>query len=139
MGTEAIRVKGLKEFQKSIKEIDKELPKALRVAFNKAADLVTEDAKKRVPTRSGKAARSIKSRSTQVEARVVGGAKSAPYYPWLDFGGKVGRKKSINRPYKKRGRYLYAAYFQHRDSGDFQDALLSGIREVAADAGLELD
>src|SRR4051794_11989815 len=95
---ETIKVEGLKEFQRVLKKVDGDLPKALRMAFNKTAQLVVDDAKPRVPVRSGKAASTVKARSTQASARVVSGGDKAPYFPWLDFGGTVGKghKKGKN-------------------------------------------
>ena len=67
-----------------------------------------------------------------------GGGNKAPYYPWLDFGGSVGRRRSVRRPFLDKGRYIYAAYFRARDSGRFEDALSAGLVKVAKDAGLEV-
>lgn len=139
MAEPAIKIKGLKEFQKAIKSADSELPKVLRQVLNTAADSITNEAKSRVPVRSGRAMRSLKSKSTQTMARVGGGGARAPYYPWLDFGGSVGKGGSVRRPLKKRGRYLYYAYFKQRDSGKFEKLLEDGLRDVARRAGMELD
>jgi len=136
---QAIRVYGLKVFRKAVITANKEVSNSIWVAFNLAADLVVDDTKPRIQSRSGKAARSVKARSTQTAARIIGGSKQAPYYPWLDFGGRVGVNKSIDRPYRKRGRYMYKAYFDARDSGKFEELLEQGLRDVAAKAGLELD
>jgi len=137
--TEAIKIDGLRDFQRMIKDMDRDLPKALRVALNSAVDLVTDEARSKVPVRRGKAQGSIKSKSTQTSARVGAGGNQAPYYPWLDFGGRVGRKHSVERQFRKRGRYLYLAYFEQRDSGAFQEALSAAIDEIAAQAGLEIE
>lgn len=136
--SDVIKITGLNEFKKAIKQADSQLPKTMRIVFNKAADVITNDAKGRVPVRTGTAARSLKSKSTQTAARVSGGSNKAPYYHWLDFGGKVGKGRKSNRPFKKRGRYIYASYFKARDSGEFQRLLESGLKDVAAQAGLEL-
>jgi hypothetical protein len=136
---EAIRIEGLNEFRRSLKALDNDLPKVLRMAFNDAADLVTSDAQPRVPRRGGRARGSVKSKSTQTSARVIGGGRRAPYYPWLDFGGRVGPRKSIRRPFIKRtGRYIYKSYFAHKDSGDMQQALSHALIKVADQAGLEV-
>lgn len=134
----AIRVDGLKEFNKQLKQLDDDLPKALRVALNKSADLVVNAARPKVPKRSGRAAASIKARSTRTAVRVSFGGNRAPYMPWLDFGGRVGRKKRVKRAFLKEGRYVYPAYFQKRDSGEFQRVLQEALVEVAKQAGLEV-
>ena len=138
MADDAIRISGLREFRQGLKQLDSDLPKALRLAFNDAADIVVTDARPRVPSRSGKAASTVKARSTQSAARVVGGGNKAPYYPWLDFGGRVGRRKSVKRPFLPKGRYIYNAYFRAKASGQFQDALSNGLIQVARTAGIEV-
>jgi hypothetical protein len=107
---EAVSIVGLAEFRKGIKAMDRDLPKAVRIAFNDAADLIVSDARPEVASRSGRAKGTVKARSTQTSARVSGGSGRAPYYPWLDFGGRVGRRGSVRRPYLTKGRYIYAAY-----------------------------
>lgn len=137
MSTEAIRVTGLKEFQRNLKKLDADLPKALRMAFNGAADVVVKDASGRVKRKSGRAAGSVKARSTQTASRVVGGGNKAPYYPWLDFGGKVGRNRSVTRPFLKHGRYIYDAYFDNQ--ARYAELLERGLLDVAAAAGVEVE
>lgn len=137
MSGEAIRVTGLREFQRSLKKLDADLPKALRIAFNGAADVVVNDARPRVAKRSGKAASTVKARSTQTASRVVGGGNKAPYYPWLDFGGRVGRAHSVTRPFLKHGRYIYDAYFDNQSR--YGELLEQGLLDVAASAGVVIE
>lgn len=134
---EAIKVDGLAQFSRDLRTLDSDLPKALRVALNEAAQVVVDYAVPRIPKRSGRAARTIKARSTRTQVRVQGGSARAPYYPWLDFGGKVGRRNSVSRPFLKDGRYLYAGYFAKRD--EFSDVLTRALVGVAAQAGIEVD
>jgi hypothetical protein len=137
--TEAIKVEGLSKFVKDLKSIDKNLPKAVRLAFNEAANVVVEDARPRIPNRSGRARRAVRARSTQTKARVTGGGARAPYYPWLDFGGRVGRRKSVKRPFITEGRYIYRSYFEARDSGRFEDVMVRELVKVVESAGIEVD
>lgn len=134
---DAIRITGLDEFVRNLKRLDNDLPKVLRVAFNTAGQTIVTEARAGVPTKSGRAKASVKMRSTQKEARIVGGSKRVPYYPWLDFGGRVGPTKNIRRPFIKDGRYIYAAYFKHRDQlgGLLETALIDAARA----AGVEVD
>lgn len=134
---EAVSITGLREFQQQLKALDAELPKALRTAFNQAADIVVHEARPRVPSRSGKARASVKSRSTQTAARVVGGSKRVPYYPWLDFGGRVGPRGGVRRPFLKDGRFIYAAYFANRER--FAEGTAEALITVARKAGLEVE
>jgi hypothetical protein len=135
----AIKVTGLREFKNNLRALDRDLPKALRMAFNDAVNIVVDDAKPGIPHRSGRAAGSVKARSTQTAGRIKAGGNRAPYYPWLDFGGRVGRRNSVRRPVIANGRYIYPAYFKARDSGRFQDALSDGLISVARRAGLAID
>lgn len=137
--TDAIGVKGLHEFAKAVRKIDPELAKEIRVVLNNAADTIVDRAAVMVPRRSGKAADSIKAKSTRKLSRVAGGSARAPYYPWLDFGGRVGRGHSVERQFRKRGRYIYIQYFRARDSGEFQQIMSDGLLAVARRAGLEVD
>lgn len=136
-----LRIKGLAEFSKNLKALDAELPKGLRVALNEAAEVVAGAARPRVPKRSGRAQRSVKAKSTRTKVRVAGGGNRAPYYPWLDFGDKtgIGRGFAVHRPFRKQGRYIYATYYQKRDSGEFQQVLNEALLRVAASAGVGVD
>ena len=132
-----IKIDGLKQFRANLKVMDRELPKALRLAFNEAADIVVQDARPGIPSRSGKAKSTVKAKSTQTASRVSGGGNKAPYYPWLDFGGRVGKNKSIRRPFLKDGRYIYDSYF--RNVNRFGEVLERSLLGVAAQAGVEVE
>jgi hypothetical protein len=131
-----IKIDGLSQFRANLKKLDRDLPKALRLAFNAAADIVVDDARPRVPSRSGKARASVKAKSTQSYSRVSGGGNKAPYYPWLDFGGKVGRNRSVSRPFIKDGRYIYHAYYRNRHR--YVEVLEASLIKVADQAGIEV-
>lgn len=137
---EPIRIEGLKELSRSLRQVSSDLPKGLRLAANDAANLVVNDARPRIPTGPGKgghAASSLKAASTRTAARVQGGGTRFPYYPWLDFGGKVGRGKKTVRPFLKTGRYLWKSYADNRDK--VEQALSDGLSQVVRDAGLEVE
>ncbi len=136
---EAIKIDGLSEFVRNLRKLDADLPKAMRVALNQAAEVVAGAARTGVPRRSGRAQGSIRVASTRTAVRVRAGGSRAPYYPWLDFGGRVGRKRSVKRPFLKEGRYLYDAYFAKRESGEFQDALSAALLDVASHAGIAVE
>jgi hypothetical protein len=135
---EAIRIDGLKEFQKALRDMDRALPKQLRVILNEATSVVIDWARPRVPKRTGRAAASIKARSSQREARVAIGGRKAPYMPWLDFGGEGKRPgRPSARPFIKKGRYLYAGLDATRD--EVTEVMSKGMTALAASAGLESD
>ncbi|XTZ18849.1 HK97 gp10 family phage protein [Micromonospora echinospora] len=134
---EPIRIEGLAQFSKNLRKIDGELPKALRVAMNGAAQIVVDEAVPGIPRRSGRAARSVKARSTRTAVRVAGGGARVPYYPWLDFGGKVGPDKSVSRPFIREGRYLWAGYGRKRDA--VAAAVERALLATVAAAGVDVD
>jgi len=135
---EAIRIDGLAQFSRNLRKLDSDLPKALRVALNDVAGLVITDARPQIPRRTGRAQASVKPRSTRTAVRVAAGGTRAPYYPWLDFGGRVGPRKSVRRAFLEEGRYLYRSYFRMKAAGDLQEALESALLRVARQAGLEV-
>jgi hypothetical protein len=134
-----VHVDGLAQFQRTLKRLDAGLPKALRLALNEATDIVIDEAVPRIPRRTGRAAASVKAMSTRTAARVAAGGPRVRYYGWLDFGGKTGRNRSVDRRFYKHGRYLYRAYFDKRDSGEFAEALGRALGRVAREAGLKVD
>jgi hypothetical protein len=137
---EPIRIEGLREFSRGLRRIGSDHAKGLRLAGNKAAQIVVDTAKPRVPIGPGKgghAASSVKAASTRTAARVSGGGKKFPYYPWLDFGGRVGPNNSIHRPFLKQGRYIWKSYADRRDR--VEEVLREELVRVARGAGFELD
>lgn len=131
-----VEVTGLKEFRAQLKQMDAGLPKLIRVALNQASELVISYARPKIPRRSGRAAASLKVRSNQQQARIAAGGQRAPYYPWLDFGGKVGRGKSVDRPFYTEGRYIYPGLRANRE--EITTTMSTALTQLAHDAGLEV-
>jgi hypothetical protein len=130
-----IKVEGLREFNRGLRALNADAPKGLRLAGNEAARIVVAAAKPRVPIGPGKgghAAASLKAASTRTAARVSAGGKKYPYYPWLDFGGRVGPNKSVRRPFLKQGRYIWAAFDDHR--AEVERTLREELAKVADSA-----
>lgn len=134
---EPIKVKGLREFQAALKRVDEELPRRLRLILNDAIEVVAEDTRRRVPSKSGRAKASVKTQSSQREARLKAGGAKVQYFPWLDYGGNVGRNRSVKRPFKKEGRYVFPAYRRNRD--DVLEMLDKGIGMLIEESGMEVD
>lgn len=132
-----IKVVGLNEFRKGLRGMDRGLPKGVRVALNEAADILIDATRPKIPKRTGAAAASLKAQSTQSVARVAVGGTKAPYYPWLDFGGRVGKRKSVVRPFIKKGRYIFPTLDEQRDN--IQDAMLKALAQLAETNGVEVD
>lgn len=131
-----IQVRGLKEFSRGLKKVDKEAPKQLRLALNGSVDFLISKARPKIPTRTGAARASLRARSSRTEARISAGGPRAPYYAWLDFGGRTGRRRSVRRPFIKGGRYLFPTLAEHRD--EFQRRAEQAMTQVARDAGVEV-
>lgn len=133
---DAVRIDGLAEFQAALRRMDSGLPRQLRLMLNDAAQLVVHGAQPLVARRSGRAAGSIKAASQQRVARVKAGGAAAPYYAWLDFGGAVGRRNSVHRPWVPKGRYLYPAYRSRKP--EIVVKLNQGVRRLAEGAGVRV-
>ena len=134
---EAIRIDGLAQFARHLKKLDADLPKVLRVSLNDALSIVVDYARPRIPARSGAARKSLRTKSTRTMARVSAGGKRAPYYPWLDFGGKGPNNRPAPRPFYSDGRYLWKALIVKRD--EFNAAMTYALVDVARQAGIEVD
>lgn len=132
-----VSIDGLAEFNRGLRKLDSEAPKGLRIALNSAADVLIARTQPLIPRRTGRAAKSLVARSTRTSARVAVGGRRAPYYPWLDFGGKTGRNKSVDRPFYREGRYLYPTLRRVRP--EIERQLGQALVAVARDAGLDVD
>ena len=132
-----IQVTGLREFQAQLRAMDAGLPKQLRLALNAAAEEIIDYAQPRFPRKTGRAAASLKARSSQRVARIALGGRRAPYAPWLDFGGE-GRVKGRpgRREFIKGGRYVYKGLEVRRDR--VTEIMSTALGQLARDAGLEV-
>jgi len=132
-----VAVTGLREYVKAVKRLDADAPKAIRLANNVSAQALIDWTKPKVPQRTGAARASLRAQSTRTAVRIRVGGSKAPYYPWLDFGGRTGRRKATVRPFYRAGRYLYPTLADHR--ADFAQIMRKSLLEVGRDAGLEID
>lgn len=133
---EAIKIEGLAQLNRSLRQLDGQAPVALRLAGNEAARIVVDAARPMVPRQTGRAASTVRAASTRTSTRVSAGGKRAPYFPWLDYGGRVGRGKKTKRPFLSDGRYIYPAFRANRDQ--FERVLGDALRRVITDAGLDV-
>lgn len=134
-GSWGIEVVGIKELRAALEAVDAGAAQALKTVFTNAATDVAADAARRVPVGpTGKARKSVKARGSAKHAEVVAGGKRVPYYPWLDFGGAVGRSRSVKRHVIKGGRFLYPAFSARRASVNAE--LERALTELARTAGL---
>lgn len=91
--------------RKALADLGTQSQDKLDALLSDEADDIVRDVRSRVPYRTGRLARSYVARRTAIDF----GGPGAPYAPWIEFGGRVGRNKSIKRPVVKGGRYLYPA------------------------------
>ena len=93
-----VEITGRRELTRALNRVEKDIGKALTVELRDAADEVAKEARRAVPSRSGRAAKSIRSVGTKLRVAVVGGRKSVPYYGWLEFGSRnprLGRSRRV--------------------------------------------
>lgn len=132
-----IEVKGLREFQAALRQMDAGLPKQIRLVLNASGQLLVDYDQAHMPRKSGRAVASVKMRSSQREARVAIGGNKAPYVPWLDFGGKGKvHGRPPRRPYMSDGRYTYQGLKVHKQ--DITELMSRGLTELAQSAGVEV-
>jgi hypothetical protein len=132
-----VQITGLREFQRALKAMDTDLPRQLRLVLNQASKLVIDYAEPRFPHKTGRAAASLKAKSSQREARVSLGGRRAPWAPWVDFGGqgKV-RGRPPHREFIRGGRYVYKGLEVRR--AEITEVMAAGMTELARTAGLEV-
>lgn len=138
-----IKVDGesLKSLQKALKKADTSIAKNLRNELKDAAGIVSTSAKGKVPSRSGRAAGSIRSGSTLKGAYVAGGKASVKYYGWLDFGTRrpvIGNPRSVG-PWAgsgkgpTKGRFIYPALDEKFN--EVVDAVQTAVDRSIKEAG----
>lgn len=160
-----LELKGLKEFQSALRNIAPAARKEFATDLKAIGKMVATDAAADMPRVTGKARRSVKVKVVANRGfegvSISEGGTVAPYVPWLDFGGTVGRGRKSNarvtiasggrvsvqrgrakgtgtvvRPYIKDGRYLYPAYFRRYD--DMVAATFEAVKRATTSAGLEV-
>ena len=128
-----IRVENLAALRRSLTQLQQiEARNELRLGLKRAADIVAQEARSRVPSRTGRARSSIRATAGGSRAFVRGGKKTVPYYGWLDFGSRTprtGNPRSVG-PWKgtgagpRDGRFIYPA----------ADAKKRQVEQAVADA-----
>lgn len=111
----SIRVLGIRELVSAFRAVDREIPSEMKTSlFGIVASIAGKIASK-FPYVGGGAAGSVKPKASPRGGAIVFGGTAAPYAPWLDFGGRVGRNKSISRPFIRKGRYVYPTIAESHD------------------------
>ncbi len=132
-----VRISGLDTFVNNVRKLDPNAAKELRKGLRLSGAFLVKTTRIKIPKRTGKAARSITTRSTQRSVSIIYGGDRAPYYPWLDFGGKTGIRDSVVRPFVKEGRYIYPTLKKMRP--EIEGILTLALRKAARDSGLDVD
>lgn len=132
-----VNVTGLRDLGKALAALETQAPQPLREVMKDIANDVVQDAARRVPHKSGRAASSYKARGGVKGASIAFGGSRAEYAPWLDFGGRVGRNKSVNRKFIKGGRYLYPAIGDNLEH--VQARVVAAINDLTRKYGIKAD
>lgn len=131
-----VEFRGLRELSAAFKAVDADLPKAFRVRLLGVAAMVAGRVQSKVPRLTGRAAASYKPRASTRGAGIAFGGSAAPYVPWLEFGGRVGVGKSIERELVIGGRYLYPTLADSK--ADIAKAVEDAVEAASRDAGFEV-
>lgn len=121
----AVQVDGLNVTAATLRAVDADLHRGLKPLLNEAARVIANEAKTRVPRKSGRLANSIRPASTATQGRVAMGSKRVSYAGFIEFGGRVGRHNSVRRAWVPSGRYLQPSLKAKRAQIDhFAETLL---------------
>ena len=93
-----IKVEGLYDLRKVLKQISDEAPKAITTANKNAATQIATEAARNAPVRTGKLRSSVKALATQTSARMkAGGTNAVPYAPAVHWG--TGPREGLRGPH----------------------------------------
>ena len=141
-----LRFVGLVELRKAMRDAEAGSQKHLQIHFKDVATTVASAVAGEVPVgATGAAAASVRARATATSAQIVAGGPSAPYFPWLEYGGSTGRghvvgkggSGAIKRPFIKAGRTIYPTIGAMSDV--IVQAANDGIGDALKEAGWEPD
>jgi hypothetical protein len=143
-----VRMEGLRELRKAMRDAEAGSQKHLQRRFKDVAAIVASAIAGRVPRGpTGHAAASVRPRATATGASVLAGGASAPYFPWLDFGGSTGRGHKaggggaiVRNPFmgeSGEGRYVYPTISEM--PGVIEHAANEAIGDALTEAGWERD
>lgn len=129
---ESIRIDGLDEFVQSLAAVNAD--EVLRTLTESTGEAIVADAKQRIPVKSGGARASIRGEVTPEGFTVTGGGSKAPYFGWLEYGGRAGH---VDRARVTDGRYIGAAYKRREPqlTADLEAALVTAVEA----AGIEVN
>lgn len=82
-----VRVEGLRELARSVRRVSDQFPKELRDINKAVVTPIAEDARRRVKSRSGRLARTVKPQASQRYARVAAGRKGLDRRTGYSYAG----------------------------------------------------
>lgn len=112
-----VYVTNLAEVRKYIRKLHPDLVPVLRTELKYAVStIVVPNIRRRVPERTGRARKSVRSQSKGNQILIVAGNAKVQYFGWLDYGGELkgrgrGRNQTIRRPFDGGGRYVYPGIY----------------------------
>lgn len=101
---DAIRVDGLRDLQRELRALSADAAKELQQANKAAAEIVAQDAKTRVPRRTGRLRQSVRATATQRAGSVKAGGARVPYAKVIHFGWPARRIRPQPFLYEARDR-----------------------------------
>lgn len=137
MGDQRVVVTGLRDLNKALKAANAEASDEMKAVLKGIAEGVVTDVRSRVPHRTGKAASSYRPRGGVKGASIAWAGPKAAYAPWIEFGGAVGKGKSVKRPFIKGGRYLYPAI--NDNMADIEAKVADAIDDITSRYGFKVE
>lgn len=132
-----VEVSGIPEVLGYLAALDRAEHEALDRVIDDAADATADRARARMPlgpAAGGHLRGSVEvDRAEGLQATVHHGGARFPYAGWLEFGGHVGRRHAVARPWIPRGRYLYPALSTVYPG--LEPSMIEHMRSAAAEAG----
>ena len=136
--TFGIDVDGMDDYRDGLRQLGGQLDEALEDAGEDIADLVVLGARRGFKAVTGRGRGSIVARPDGGRPAVGYDTGRAPYGPWYDFGGRVGRGGNVFRPYKPRGRFVIPSMEQIERSGEGEEIVEEHVARAADRAGLRV-
>ena len=134
----AIKITGLNEFRAAMQKLGTTGSEAIaKIVSHEAAQLIVTRTKPKIPLgpgRGGHARNTLKVVTNGIISEVEAGGPNFSYYPWLDFGGRVGINQSVRRQRIKGGRYVWATYDDMKP--EINKQMESALNAALKEAGL---
>lgn len=131
-----MKVTGLQELESSFAAAAHDAGPALLDAIDDSVRGLVARARPLIPSLSGRARASLHADRGPRGATLTAGGPRVLYFGWLDYGGRVGRQRSVSRPFLPDGRYIWPTFTRHYD--DLVDSAADSVFRVLERDGLEV-